>query len=643
MAEESERAPSTRRLRAAKPATSRFRRTADGTAEVVTAGPEQEDSAVRRRVAPGPSIRRGLSLKWKIAAAMSSVTFVAGVLIFIVVYNKAVDQLNDEINAKGERLVLTLASVDEEYWHTAIHWPDRQAEFHLFLRKLDPQFDWEKTVEAVPENQRAVVPIINPTSEARRDEVRQVISKLLKREDWYDGVKDTPEFERLLSPIGRLDRINPFESLKGAGSEDLVDVGVVDVSDPNLKPNDPAPVVTMKGVSRITLKLPEPKPGEVISVAERDAQHGGRTTRVRLFVKNPDPQSKVKLRHYAMLSLEKISDAKTTLFWSVFLTVLLAVAVSIAVAMGLSALVTKPLALLLQDMHEVSSGNLDHETVPISTDEIGVLAGTFNKMTGALKTAHEHELEQKRMEHQLSIAREIQENLMPKKIPKFPGYDVGAFYRPSQEVGGDYYDFIDIDQDHTGLIVADVSGKGVPGAIVMSMALAFIREEVDRTRNLSPMATLVRANKMLAQNIKKGMFVTAIYCILDKRNRAMKVASAGHNPLIVWRAGKSNLELVNPKGIALGFDRGPVFERTIEEGSLVLDHGDRIVAYTDGAIEAMNAAHEEFGDPRFHALVRQLADRDCNQFLNLVVKALDDHKGAAPQHDDITLVALRYL
>jgi sigma-B regulation protein RsbU (phosphoserine phosphatase) len=291
----------------------------------------------------------------------------------------------------------------------------------------------------------------------------------------------------------------------------------------------------------------------------------------------------------------------------------------------------------------VSSGNLDHETVPVSKDEIGQLAQTFNKMTSALKTAREQELEQKKMEHQLSIAREIQENLMPKKVLKIPGYDVGAFYRPSQEVGGDYYDFIEIDEDHAGIIVADVSGKGVPGAIVMAMALAFIREEVDRTRNTSPMSTLVRANRMLAANIKKGMFVTAMYAILDKKNHTLKVASAGHNPMVWWRAGKAEIQLVNPKGIALGFDKGPVFERTVEEGTVVLEHGDRVVSYTDGTVESMNAANEEFGDEKFQAMIKQLATRDSNQMLNLMVKALDEHKGEGPQHDDITMVTLRYL
>jgi sigma-B regulation protein RsbU (phosphoserine phosphatase) len=210
-------------------------------------------------------------------------------------------------------------------------------------------------------------------------------------------------------------------------------------------------------------------------------------------------------------------------------------------------------------------------------------------------------------------------------------------------VGGDYYDFIQIDEDHEGIIVADVSGKGIPGSLVMTMARAFIRMEAERSRNTSPSDTLIRTNRMLAQDIKKGMFVTGLYAIINKKTRELRVASAGHNPMLVWRAASNQVELVNPNGIALGFDKGPVFERSIKEERVSLDHGDRIVMYTDGTVEAMDAANKEFGDEPFQALVRDLAPRDSNQMLNLLVKALDDHRGKAPQSDDITIVTLRYL
>jgi sigma-B regulation protein RsbU (phosphoserine phosphatase) len=118
----------------------------------------------------------------------------------------------------------------------------------------------------------------------------------------------------------------------------------------------------------------------------------------------------------------------------------------------------------MRDMTEVSNGNLNHHTVARSKDEVGQLAETFERMTTALRTAHDQELQSKALEHDLEIASEIQSNLVPKRMMKVPGYDISAYYRPSKEVGGDYYDFIQIDEENEGVIVADVSGKGVPGS-----------------------------------------------------------------------------------------------------------------------------------------------------------------------------------
>ena len=574
----------------------------------------------------------GISLRWKIMAAIAAVTFLTGILIFIVVYSNAVDQLDAEIDAKGERLVSTLASIDDSYWYHAIHRPDqRMTTLNTFLHRVDPTDTWRKSIAQAGAAREQYTKLVRSNGGDSKEEVKASLNAILSGNLWYQEEHNRDFFDNLTAPFGPLDSLEPLFSLKEEGSEDIKRLAVVDVSDGRNSS------VTVNGRSEITL----PNLDSNEAIAKKDTFEN--KIPVRIFIRESAPQSPYQLRYYAALSLEKISDAKSTLFWAIFLTVLLAVGAGAGIAIWISTLITNPLKALMNDIQEVSEGNLDHETVPRSTDEIGTLAGTFNKMTSALKVAHEQEILQKKMEHQLSVAREIQENLMPKRVLKLPGYDVAAFYRPSQEVGGDYYDFIEIDDDHSGIIVADVSGKGVPGAIVMSMALAFIREEVDRTQNTSPMGTLTRANRMLAQNIKKGMFVTALYCILNKKTNEMKVASAGHNPLIAWSAAENKVDLINPKGIALGFDKGPVFERTIEEGTLRLNHGDRIVLYTDGAVEAMNTENEEFGDDRFIQLSQQLATRDSNQFLNIIVGKLDEHQGDGPQHDDITIVTMRYL
>jgi sigma-B regulation protein RsbU (phosphoserine phosphatase) len=250
------------------------------------------------------------------------------------------------------------------------------------------------------------------------------------------------------------------------------------------------------------------------------------------------------------------------------------------------------------------------------------------------------EMERKAMEHELNIAHEIQSNLLPKKIPLIKGYDISAFYRASKEVGGDYYDIIQLDEHNIGVIVADVSGKGVPGSMVMTMTRALVRMEA--VHNLSPADTLKKVNRIIATDIRRGMFVTALYLILNIKSHTILVSSAGHNPLVLWRKNKRACELLNPNGIALGFDKGPVFERTIKEQLIQLNWGDRIVAYTDGVVESMNPNDQEFGSERFYQVVNQLAEMPSERFIKTVVSALDKHQASAPQHDDITLVSVRF-
>jgi serine phosphatase RsbU (regulator of sigma subunit) len=346
--------------------------------------------------------------------------------------------------------------------------------------------------------------------------------------------------------------------------------------------------------------------------------------------------------HYITLfiSARKIDEVLNSLFIVFLLPAFLAIAIGAGIGLWMASQVTKPIKNLIDDMEEVSEGNLEHQSAITSNDEIGVLTKVFNRMTNSLKTAHDKELEAKALEHELNIAHEIQANLLPKKIPEIPGYDIATYYRASKEVGGDYYDIINIDESNIGIIVADVSGKGIPGSMVMTMARSLVRMEA--ARNLSAADTLIKVNRIMATDIRRGMFVTALYIVLNIKNHTALISSAGHNPLIIWRKKLNAHELVNPNGIALGFDRGPVFERTIKEVSINLNWGDRLVGYTDGVVESMNQNDEEFGAERFYNLVNQLGETESRLFINKVIEEIDAHKGDAPQHDDITLISCKF-
>lgn len=337
------------------------------------------------------------------------------------------------------------------------------------------------------------------------------------------------------------------------------------------------------------------------------------------------------------LSAKRIDEQLSSLRAVMIAIGVVAVALAAGVCFYMAWVVTKPVHTLIHDMDIVAQGDLEHQTRAHSSDEIGAIAGQFNEMTQRLQAAQEAERENQRYEDELEMAREIQQKLLPPKIPHIRGLDVHATYHPAKEVGGDYYDLFPIDKEHLGIIVADVSGKGIPGSMVMATTRTVLRFVA--ARNTSASNTLLRTNQVVAADIRRGMFVTAFYIVLNVRTHEMVVASAGHNPMVLFRGATQEVELVNPSGIALGFDKGPLFERTIKEQTVQLQPGDRVVLYTDGVVEAMDGKNEEYSDERFHAFVKKNTELGSEAFVDALLEDLDRHKGNAEQHDDITVVA----
>ena len=341
------------------------------------------------------------------------------------------------------------------------------------------------------------------------------------------------------------------------------------------------------------------------------------------------------------LSAERIREATNEVFVLMLIILGIAVLVSLGVAFFLARGITSPILRLVKDMSIVSGGDLEHKTKASSSDEVGYLSSTFNHLTQSLKTAHEAEIEKEKMEHDMQVGREIQQNLLPKSLLKIPKYDLHAYYDSAKEVGGDYYDLIPIDKTHLGVIVADVSGKGIQGAMIMTIMRTVMN--IASIGNLSSKGCLARTNRFMADRIKRGMFVTAFYAILDCAKHELVFSSAGHNPMVVYRAKTNTIETLNPTGIAIGFDKGPLFERTIKESDIKLEPGDRFILYTDGVPESMNEAHEEFTDQRFFDFCLENSTLDSKTFVQNLVDDVASHQGKAPQHDDITIVTFRRL
>ena len=342
---------------------------------------------------------------------------------------------------------------------------------------------------------------------------------------------------------------------------------------------------------------------------------------------------------------DELEKSKNLLMWSLIILTLLAMIIGFIVSYFLGHAVTNPINHLVETVKQIAQGNYKIRTQIRSRDEFWVLGKTIDMMCSNLESAKELALVFSKYKHDIDITEEVVVQLLPESIPTIPNVDMHAYYNPAKEVGGDYYDFIRIDEDHIGIIVADVSGKGLPGAMVMTMARTILRYEA--AQSLMPKEVLSRANRHITRDIKRGMFVTAFYMVLNTKDMTLSAASAGHNPMYVLRYEDLEIEKVNPNGIALGFDKGDIFEHTIREDFIKLNPGDRVIVYTDGVIEAESPeTDEQFGEQRLIDIIGNYPEANSKELTEIIEKAIIEHQGGDSeemQTDDITIVTLRYM
>ncbi|MBI3271651.1 MAG: SpoIIE family protein phosphatase [Planctomycetes bacterium] len=243
--------------------------------------------------------------------------------------------------------------------------------------------------------------------------------------------------------------------------------------------------------------------------------------------------------------------------------------------------------------------------------------------------------------YDVRVAKEVQQKLVPNILPQIQNYELFHLYKPAKEVGGDYVDFFGIGNHRYVTIIADVSGKGISGAMVMVMVRQVMR--MIGPLGLSPKETLIKANRLVLKDIRKGMFVSAIYGVLDCANHTFSMASAGHNPPVIWKTRTRQADLINVKGMVLGFCGDKKFDTSLEECKIDLEPMDRILLYTDGVTEAKNMKGEDLTEEVLCSVVSQFSSAGSRELIGEVMKSIDDHRGAAKQSDDITMFGLRCL
>ena len=279
-----------------------------------------------------------------------------------------------------------------------------------------------------------------------------------------------------------------------------------------------------------------------------------------------------------------------------------------------------------------------------STDEIGQLAESIEQMEEQIVRYVEHlqevTAERERISAELSIAKEIQENMLPRTFPPFPDrkeFSIYASMDPAKEVGGDFYDFFLIDEDHLALVIADVSGKGIPAALFMVKAKSLIKNR--SMMGDSPAAVMYHVNNQLCDGNKAEMFVTVWLAVVELSTGRAVTANAGHeHPAIYRRGGRFELSIYRHSLALAAMEDVP-----FKEFSFELHPGDSLFVYTDGVTEATNSRNELFGTGRMLEALNHDPGADPKELLQQVRAGIDSFVGDAPQFDDMTMLSIKYL
>jgi sigma-B regulation protein RsbU (phosphoserine phosphatase) len=301
--------------------------------------------------------------------------------------------------------------------------------------------------------------------------------------------------------------------------------------------------------------------------------------------------------------------------------------------MGLALLIARPFAEALEVVKLASFPMILANTIGMAIFALILTNLIKERKTATERDRYRRELE--RRAYEMEIAGGIQQSFLPESPPQIEGVELAALNSPAREVGGDFYDFIPVSQDKWGLVIADVSGKGVPAALFMALSRTLVR--ANAVGNPTASQAIRRANDLIVEDDRANMFVTLFYTVLDPTSKTLTYVNAGHNPPLMLRREGRDIVLLEAKGIALGVM--PNIE--LEEREISLRKGDLVVLYTDGVTEAMNSGEEQFGQRRLVQLVEEGRNLPAQELITRIQQGVAAFSTGQPQSDDITIMVLR--
>lgn len=248
--------------------------------------------------------------------------------------------------------------------------------------------------------------------------------------------------------------------------------------------------------------------------------------------------------------------------------------------------------------------------------------------------------QEERIKQELQIAREVQQSFLPTQTPDFSGLDIAALCQPAYETGGDYYDFIQLDDHRIAVTIGDVSGKGIQAAFYMTFTKGILHSLCHETD--SPAELLKKTNRLFFDNAKKGTFISLVYGIIDLKKKTFTFSRAGHNPILHLNGQNGKLQELQPNGLGIGLTKEAQFDNNIKEVELSLTDEDLLVLYTDGVVEALDSSHQFYGDKRLSSLLENHKKNSSNEILKLLSEDVRQFIGTAKQHDDMTIMVIKF-
>jgi sigma-B regulation protein RsbU (phosphoserine phosphatase) len=344
-----------------------------------------------------------------------------------------------------------------------------------------------------------------------------------------------------------------------------------------------------------------------------------------------------QLNRRIFASVGEFSDAKLFGLQIVSVIFLLIEIVALVIGVVLTQAITRTVSSLYRATQFVQEGNFSHRVRVERKDQLGVLGESFNSMTGSISRLINEQKQLQRLENEIFIAREVQDQLFPRNLPQVHGVDVEAICRAARSVSGDYYDFIQLGTTHVAFAIADISGKGISAALLMASLQAALRSQllVPGSEDMSTAELVARLNIHLVRNTGDDRFATFFVAIYDTVSRRLRYTNAGHLPAFCLSDGGA--ARLGEGGIVLGVMEDYPFE----EGSITVPPDSVLIGYSDGLIEPENAYGEQFGIPRLEAAAQRVRQLSPRKIAEALMTATEEWAGEAEQADDMTVIVAK--